>query len=676
MPPGPPPIGHDPNAANRPKKPESVRDVPRYLKELILPTFERLFYIFKLVWDTKKSLLFLQLFMSVFNGVAPVIGSLISAEILNKLAQVYSGAAMAFSVITVLLVCQFAYMILQSLINQINSLITSLAGEQVANHVKMKIMEKAKSIDMVSYDMPDFYSKMENASREAGMRPLQVMNNSFNIISAVITIVSYIAVLAAVNAIAPLLIIIVAVPQTIINFYLGRKNVNYMFRSSKTRRQMDYYSNTIVNKDMAKEIRMLGLGDTFCRKYADAFNEYFGGLKKLRFRAALLNLSMVVVTNAVYCLLYISLARGVFDGLYEVGNFSLYTGAITNIGSGVNSLITLVASIYESTLFINNLKSFLEEEPHIVSSLPRPAPIARHQPHRIEFENVSFSYPGTEREVIKDMSFTIEPGEAVVIVGLNGAGKTTLIKLLMRLYDPSQGRIVLDGRDIREYDPEELYSIFGVVFQDFGKYAVTVSENIEFGDLNKNADRAAVEEAAEQSGADEFIEKLARGYDTPLMRYFESDGIELSVGQWQKLSIARAFYSDSDILILDEPTASLDPMAEQEIFNRFNSLRKGKTSIFISHRLSSATTADKILVIEDGQLIEQGSHRQLMQDGGRYSELFSTQAAHYIENIDAPPPFGGMPAGAFPMGGPPMGGPPQGWKPGSRPPQGMPPGAR
>ena len=266
----PPRMGHDPNAANRAKKPENIRDVPRYIKDLIVPTVSRLFYIFRLVWDTKKSLLFLQLFMSIFNGVAPVVGSLISAEILNKLAQVYSGVAMAFSVITVLLVAQFAYMIVQNLINQLNNLVTGLAGEQLANHVKMKIMAKAKSIDMVSYDMPDFYSKMENANREATMRPMQVMNQTFQIISAIINVASYIAVLAAVNAIAPILIIIVAVPQTIINFYLGRKNVDYMFRSSKTRRQMDYYSQTVVNKDMAKEIRMLGLGDTFVKKYAAA----------------------------------------------------------------------------------------------------------------------------------------------------------------------------------------------------------------------------------------------------------------------------------------------------------------------------------------------------------------------------------------------------------------------
>ena len=661
----PPPFGHDPNRENRPPKPKTLREVPHYLHELIFPTLGRLGYIFRLVWEAKKSMLFLLMFMALFNGIAPVIGSIISAEILNDLARVYSGVALAFSVITVLLVYQFAYMFLRAAVTRVNSVIMTLSGEVVANHVKMKIMNKARTIDMVSYDMPEFYSKMENANREAGMRPLQVMDSTFQIVSALISIISYIVVLFAVNAWAPLLIIAVAIPETVINFIYRRKNVEYMFFSSKNRRKMDYYANTVVNKDLAKEIRMLGLGDVFVKKYQDTFEDYYKGLKKLRYQDMAWNLAASVLTNVVYCILYILLARGVYDGVYEVGNFSLYTGAINAIGTGVSSLITTTAGIYEGTLFINNLMAFLNEKARIVPSLPQPRKLERHVGHRLSFENVSFSYPGTERRVIRDMSFTIEPGETVVIVGLNGAGKTTLVKLLMRLYDPSEGRVLLDGHDIREYDPEDVYAMFGVVFQDFGKYAVTASENIEFGDLEKTGEPELVHKAAEQSGADTFIQKLPLGYDTPLMRYFETEGIELSIGQWQKLSIARAFYSDSDVLILDEPTASLDPLAEQDIFNRFYELRKGRTGIFISHRLSTATTADKILVIEDGQLIEYGSHAELMAQGGRYHELFTTQAKRYIEQ---PPIPEGMPAfaGGFPGGGMP-GGFPAGGFPGGMP---------
>ena len=226
----------------------------------------------------------------------------------------------------------------------------------------------------------------------------------------------------------------------------------------------------------------------------------------------------------------------------------------------------------------------------------------------------------------------LEPGDTVVLVGLNGAGKTTLIKLITRLYDPTEGRILLDGHDIREYDLKELYSLYGIIFQDFGKYAVSVRDNIAFSRINDPVDENAVLDAAEKSSATQFIEKLPNEYNTALTRVFEKDGIELSIGQWQKLSIARAFYRDSDSLILDEPTASLAAIAEQEIYNQFDTLRKDKTTIFVSHRLSSATVADKILVIDGGVLTEQGNHQELMKKRGTYYELFSTQAKRYMEN--------------------------------------------
>ena len=280
----------------------------------------------------------------------------------------------------------------------------------------------------------------------------------------------------------------------------------------------------------------------------------------------------------------------------------------------------------------------MKEEPSVVPNIPEPAVVESGKPHTIEFRNVSFAYPGTDKQVIKNINLTIRPGETAVLVGLNGAGKTTFIKLLTRLYDPTEGQILLDGRDIREYDTKTLYSIFGIIFQDFGKYAFSVEDNIRFGDIHREEDKEAIRRAAADAGAEDFISRLPRGMDTPLMRYFEPDGIELSIGQWQKLSIARAFYSRSDILILDEPTASLDPMAEQEIFNQFDALRQDKTTIFVSHRLSSATIASKIIVLEYGELVEEGTHKELMARKGKYYELFTTQASRYIEggekNVD------------------------------------------
>jgi ABC-type multidrug transport system fused ATPase/permease subunit len=249
--------------------------------------------------------------------------------------------------------------------------------------------------------------------------------------------------------------------------------------------------------------------------------------------------------------------------------------------------------------------------------------------HTIEFRQVSFCYPGTERHVLENINLTLRTNESVVLVGLNGAGKTTLIKLLTRLYDPTEGVILLDGRDIREYDLKSLYNLYGIIFQDFGRYAESASDNITYGDATREADREEVILAAENAGADSFIRDLPRGYDTPLTRLFEDDGIELSGGQWQKLSVARAFYKDSDILILDEPTASLDAIAEKDIFDRFTELSRDKLTVFVSHRLSSAVTAGKIVVLRDGKIVEIGTHKELMEREGDYHYLFITQAERY-----------------------------------------------
>ena len=346
------------------------------------------------------------------------------------------------------------------------------------------------------------------------------------------------------------------------------------------------------------------------------------------------NISISLVTSTVNCLLFLFVANQVrIGGIDEIGNYQLYTGALNSIAGGVATLISTVATIYEGTLFIDNMILFMNEEKHIQALLPeKAASIKRHCGHTIEFRHVSFVYPGTTRKVLDDINLRLDPGDTAVLVGLNGAGKTTLIKLLTRLYDPTEGVILFDGKDIREYDPQELYKVFGIIFQDFGKYAVSVTENISFGQVDKPIVEDEIRDAAINSSADEYIQKLPQQYDTPLMRYFEKEGIELSIGQWQKLSIARAFYSDSDILILDEPTASLDPMAEQEIFNQFDKLAEDKTTVFVSHRLSSATAANKIIVLEYGKIIEMGDHKTLMTAHGKYFELFSTQAKRYISS--------------------------------------------
>ena len=617
--------------------------MPKYLKELIGSFTKRMLYIVKLVWEASRPILFVMAFMAVFNGVMPVIGSFIGKDILNNLAKAYNGQLDSFQIISALLIFQFVYLLINSVVNRLNAMVIRISGEIVSNHIKLKIMGKAKEVDLASFDSPEFYAKMENANREAGVRPIQVLNSTFSIVSAVISIVSFIIVIAAIGIFPALLVIAVAIPSTVINFVYRKKNHDYLFRRSKDRRQMNYYSEVIVNKDLVKEIRMLGLVDNFTDRYKEVFRKYFKGMKKLILAETFWNIGATLLTTAVNCILFVMIAKGVYNGEFEVGYYSLYTGALTSIASGISTLITTTATIYEGTLFINNMIAFMEEKPGIVPVIDTPRDVARGVGHTIVLENVSFRYPGTDRNVINRVNLTIDPGDTVVMVGLNGAGKTTLIKLITRLYDPTEGRILLDGHDIREYDVKQLYDMFGIVFQDFGKYAVSVRDNIAFGEVVRDINQGEIETAARRSNASDYIDKLPDKYDTPLMRYFEDNGTELSIGQWQKLAIARAFYSESDILILDEPTASLDPMAEQEIFNQFDELRSDKTSIFVSHRLSSATTANKIVVLRDGMIIETGNHSQLMNAKGEYYTLFSTQAKRYItpvdENdvLDAPP---------------------------------------
>ncbi len=624
---GPPPFGGFDE--NRPPKPKQIRDIPRYLSQLFSGFFSRLFYVFRLVWKTRPWILFAMLFMAVFNGIMPVLNAQIGARLLNSLADAYVGKA-AFQTVMGLLILQFAYLFVNSLIQNVYTILNRIGGELVTNHIKQKIMNKAKEVDLASFDRPGFYEKLENANREAGQRPTQIIGSTFSIVSTIISMVSFVVILWAISPFAPFLIVIISVPSAIINFVYRKKNVNYMRRRSKDRRQMTYFSNLMVDKDMVKEIRLFALSDELVQRYHSVFLRYFAGLKKLIVQEGVWHIVLTVLSNLVNCGLFLYVAKGVCDGTVPVGDYALYTGALNQISLGVASLIGTTATIYEGTLFIDNMISFMKEKKTIVPLLPDPLPLSRKKGHSIVFEHVSFRYPGTVRNVLEDINLTLNPGETAVLVGLNGAGKTTLIKLLTRLYDPTEGTIYLDGQDIRAYQVEELYKLFGIIFQDFGKYAVSVAQNISFGDLSKKETREGVVQAARQGNAESFIDRLPNGYDTPLMRIFEENGVEPSIGQWQKLSISRAFYSDSDILILDEPTAALDPLAEQEIFNQFDALRQDKTTIFVSHRLSSATTASKIIVLENGRILELGSHRELMRQKGRYYELFHTQAKRYV----------------------------------------------
>ena len=637
-------------------RPKHLREYPRWIAGLVRSFFSHLFYIVRLVHETKPWLLWLMTLFCLLGGILPVIGAWISRDLLNGVAAMIEEGRLSgdfadflcnellgrFRTVTFLILFQFLHHLLTRVINRFSTLTNNLAGELVANHIKRKIMGQARAVDMASFDRPEFYEKLENANREAGMRPLMILRATFDMVSAVISAVSFVVILGALHPLAPLFIVIMALPTAIVNCVFRHKNFFFMRRRSKERRQMDYFSSQLVDKDKAKEVRIMGLSDTFMDRYQGAFRSYYRGIRRLAFSETFWQLLAATLSLLGNGALLLYVIYGVTAGEGQIGDWSLYSGALSSITGAVGTVIASVASIYEGTLFIDNMMVFMKEKPTILPTAT-PARIPGDGPHTIEFRHVSFAYPGGRGDVIRDVSFTLRTGETMVMVGLNGAGKTTLIKLMTRLYDPTEGTVLLDGHDIREYDVKALYNLFGVIFQDFGRYAVTARENIAFGDFGRTPEEGEIERAGERGEADAFVRELPLGYDTPLQRFFEESGAELSGGQWQKLAIARAFYKRSAILILDEPTAALDPLAEAAVFDRFAKEGEDRITILVSHRLSGATEAKVVAVLEEGRLVEYGSHRELMERGERYHRLFSVQAKNYVADAAAAEPPHGIP---------------------------------
>jgi ATP-binding cassette subfamily B protein len=487
-------------------------------------------------------------------------------------------------------------------------------------------MEHANSLDLVSFEDPVFYDKMERARRQTTAR-LGMLGNLAGMAQQFITLLSLIS---AVIFFSPWLLLLLAAATIPVFFGETRfamLNYSMLYRYTPERRELDYLRWLGASNESAKEVKIFGLGPYLVERSRTLFQRFYAENKKLAIHRAVHGTLLNVLPTGAYYGAYAVILGKALAGTLTVGDLTLMAGAFSRSRSIMEGLVSGLAGVSEQALFIKDLFDFFQTNPTIASkpgALPAPRPIRS----GFEFRNVSFAYPESENRVLSDVNFRFYPQERIALVGENGAGKTTLVKLLARLYDPTEGQILLDGIDLREYDVDELRHEIGVIFQDYMRYDMLAAENIGFGRIDELQNEERVTRSAEKSLAAGVVAKLPKNYQQMLGRRFEG-GVDLSTGQWQKVALARAYMRDAQILILDEPTASLDARAEFEVYQRFVDLTAGKMAVLISHRFSTVRMADRILVLEHGRIVEQGTHHQLVQMGGKYAELFELQAAGY-----------------------------------------------
>jgi ATP-binding cassette subfamily B protein len=502
----------------------------------------------------------------------------------------------------------------------------ALLADKFTLHITVRIMEHASSLDLASYEDPLFYDKLERARVQSTDR-LGMIQATGRMLQQVITTLSLAAGIFAYSPWLLLILIACVVPAFLGESHFAFLGYSLAFRQTPVRRQLDYLRVLGASKESAKELKLFGLGSFLTGEFKRLSQEIYRDNVRLASSRLRATCALSLLSTVGY---YGSYAWVIFEtvaGKFSVGTLTFLAGAISGASNNIQMIFSTLSSIADQALFLTDLIDFFAMRPTVTSrpgSLPAPRPIRR----GFEFRDVSFVYPGTSRVVLEHLNFRLAPGERIALIGENGQGKTTIVKLLTRLYDPSQGQILLDGTDLREYNLEDLCRQIAVIFQDFMRYEFTAGENIGVGLIEERGNGQRIETAARKSLAHQVVERLPLGYGQMLGRRFES-GVDLSGGEWQKLALARAYLRDAQVLILDEPTASLDARSEHEVFERFSELTAGKMALLISHRFSTVRMADRILVLENGKIAEEGNHSQLVAQGGRYSEMFELQAANY-----------------------------------------------
>ena len=582
--------------------------------------------LLRMVWQTSPWLTVATLVLRCVSALFPLATLWIAKLIVDLVVKAIRHQAIDRSAIWKLLILELLLAVASDLLGRLISLVDSLLGDRFTNQVSVKLMEHAASLDLISFEDPVFYDKMERARRQTTGR-LSMLASLAGMGQQLLTLLSLLSAVIFYYPWLLLLLIAATVPVFLGETRFAMLNYSMLYRYTPERRELDYLRYLGASNESAKEVKIFGLGKYLIDRSRAIFERFYAENKHLAIHRALQGTLLNLVPTIAYYVAYALIIVRALAGALSVGDLTLIVGAFSRARSIMESLVSSLVGISEQALFIKDLFDFFETKPAIESS-PNSLPVPRPIRDGFEFSKVSFAYPGSAHNVLESLDFRFYPGEKIALVGENGAGKTTLVKLLARLYDPTSGRILLDGVDLRDYQVEELRQSIGVIFQDYMRYDALASENIGFGRIEEVEDFARIVRSAEKSLAAGVVENLPDAYRQMLGRRFEG-GVDLSTGQWQKISLARAYMRDAQILILDEPTASLDARAEFEVYQRFVDLTAGKMAILISHRFSTVRMADRILVLENGRIIEQGSHRQLVALGGKYSELFELQASGY-----------------------------------------------